>query len=260
MNFTPKTTLASFLAVAVLSLLLLASPEPRTIIAQQPDYTAQCSNGIAVPNPQSNPGLVADCAALLAAKNAFTDPRQRLNWSADIPISEWHSVEIESTLEGNYYRNRVVSLGIGGGLEGGRIVPELANLSNLRHLTLSHSQLTGSIPSGLGNLVNLEDLDISNNQLTGTIPPELGNLSDLESLYLGDNRLTGSIPPDFGNFTYLRNLSLNDNQLTGYIPSELGNLTNLDGLYLNDNQLTGSIPPELGNLTNLDDLYLAGNH
>ena len=259
MNFTPKTTLASFLAVAVLSLLLLASPEPRTVIAQQPDYTAQCSNGIAVPNPQGNPGLVADCAALLAAKNAFTDLHQRLNWSADTPISEWYGVEIESTLEGNYYRNRVVALDIGSGFEGGRIAPELGNLSNLRALTLNHSKLTGSIPPELSNLSNLKWLHLESNQLTGNIPPELGNLVNLRGVYLGENQLTGNIPPELGNLVNLRGVYLGENQLTGTIPPELGNLTRLQELWLNANQLTGAIPPELGNLTRLGQLYLSGN-
>ena len=30
-----------------------------------------CANGVAVPNPQDNPGLVADCSALLEVKDAI---------------------------------------------------------------------------------------------------------------------------------------------------------------------------------------------
>ena len=233
MNFTPKTALAVFLAVAVLSLLLLASPEPRTTNAQQPDYTAQCSNGVVVPNPQDNPGLLQDCVALLAVQSALTDPHGVLNWSADIAISEWNGVELESTLDGGYFRNRVVELLIED--VSGSISPEIGSLSMVWQLAIHNSELTGSIPPELGNLSSLEWLNLNNNRLTGSIPPELGSISNLYRLYLRENQLTGSIPP------------------------ELGNLSNLDGLYLNDNQLTGSIPPELGNLSNLDDLYLAGN-
>lgn len=64
MNFTSKTILTVFFAVAVLSLLLLASPEPRTTSAQQPDYTAQCSNGVIIVDPQDNRDSVQECEPL----------------------------------------------------------------------------------------------------------------------------------------------------------------------------------------------------
>ncbi|MCY4579238.1 MAG: leucine-rich repeat domain-containing protein [Chloroflexi bacterium] len=244
MSFTSKTTLVSFLAVAVLSLLLLASPEPRTVIAQQPDYTTQCSNGIAVPNPQSNPGLVADCAALLAVRDAFAaDPP--LNWSPDTSIHDWEGITSESTLVGSYFRNRVVRLRLHNDGLTGSVPPELSNLANLDELDLSRNQLTGSIPPELGNLANLDELDLSRNQLTGSIPPELGNLANLRKLYLNENQLTGSIPPELGNLANLWILYLNENQLTGSIPPELGNLANLWILMLSGNQLTGCIPVAL---------------
>ena len=248
MNFTPKTALASFLAVAVLSLLLLASPEPRTAIAQQPDYTAQCSNGIAVPNPQNNTGLVQDCAALLASKDTLDPDGQVLNWSSDALISEWEGISLESRLDGGHFRNRVVRLSFSGN---------------------DDRPLTGNISHRLGILIHLKELNLSHNQLTGSIPAELGNLTDLQWLYLNRNQLTGNIPSELGNisyrrvvrndYTYFGGLYLNDNQLTGSIPSALGNTTHLWQLNLSNNQLTGNIPPELGNITFLRYLYLSGN-
>ena len=257
MSFAPKTALSVLLAVSVLSLLLMASWNQHTAIAQQPDYTTQCSNGIAVPHPQNNPGLVSDCAALLTAKDALDPDGQHLDWSDNVSIHDWGGIEIESTLDGAYFRDRVVALGLW--FMTGSIPSELGSLANLRWLELKYGQLTGSIPSELGNLANLRELDLSENQLTGSIPSELGNLANLDDLYLNDIQLTGSIPPELGNLTNLRELDLSENQLTSSIPSELGNLANLDDLYLNDNQLTGSIPPDLGNLTNLGNLYLSGN-
>ena len=85
MSLLPKTALVVFLAVTVLSMLLLASSKQPIATAQQPDYTAQCSNGIAVPDPQDNPGLVSDCAALLAARDAFAADTS-LDWSSDALI------------------------------------------------------------------------------------------------------------------------------------------------------------------------------
>ena len=184
--------------------------------AQQPDYTAQCSNGIAVPDPQNNPVLVEDCAALLALKDVLAaDPP--LDWSDDTSIEEWSGVELESTLDGGYFRNKVVELQLPGRLTGS-MPPELGNLSNLRTLILNGSQLSGSIPSEMGNLAHLYWLELPGNQLSGVIPPELGNLYNLRGLYLSDNQLTGSIPPELGNLYNLRGLYLNNNQLTGSIP------------------------------------------
>ena len=256
MNLKAKG-LAPVLSALSMALLFIVVASHGDVKAQQPDYTSQCSNGIAVLDPQNNPALIEDCAAMLALKDVLTaDPP--LNWSADTSIEEWSSVAIKSTLDGGYFRNKVVGLEFYDRLTGS-MPPELGNLSNLQVLYLSNNQLTGSIPPELGNLSNLRDLHLRENQLTGSIPSELGNLSNLQELYLSNNQLTGSIPSELGNLSNLRGLYLYDNQLTGSIPPELGNLSNLRDLYLSNNQLTGSIPPELGNLSNLQHLYLAGN-
>ena len=62
------------------------------------------------------------------------------------------------------------------------------------------------------------EISLSSSELTGSIPPEIGNLTNLERLYLYDNELTGSIPPDVGNLINLTGLRLDQNQLTGSIP------------------------------------------
>ena len=85
--------------------------------------TEQCSNGVAVPNPADNPGLVSDCAALLAARDALAGVNGYLSWSPDISVSDWDGVTIDN--------NRV---------------------SELR---LSNYDLNGEIPAALGNLDQL---------------------------------------------------------------------------------------------------------
>ena len=264
------------------------TPAPTSTVTLMPTLTAtsipmstpatlaaQCSNGVAVPNPTDNPGLVADCATLLAAKDTLEGEGGNLNWSADVRISDWEGVAIRD--------NRVSSLllvedrlngaipselGSLANLKGlylpsndltGVIPPELGNLANLYALGLGGNQLTGEIPPKLGNLSNLEVLELDGNRLTGEIPSELGNLSNLEALGLSGNRLTGRIPPDLGNLPDLLDIYLDNNQLTGAIPLELGNLANLMHLYLNSNSLTGAIPSELGNLANLVIFDLRGN-
>lgn len=130
---------------------------------------------------------------------------------------------------------------------------------HIEYLFLSHKNLKGNLPPELAQLVNLRSLSLEGNQLTGSIPPELGSLAHLEFLRLSFNQLSGNIPPELGKLTTLGRLELSSNQLTGDIPPELGNLTNLWGLNLRENRLTGNIPEELGNLTHLYDLLLDDN-
>ena len=177
-------------------------------------YTAQCSNGVAVPNPASNAGLVEDCAALLAAKDTLEGARNAFNWSANVAISDWSGIDL------GYGRVAILQVPYG-------------------------KSLNGKIPAELGNLTGLSSLLLSDNQLTGEIPAELGNLTNLWSLLLDGNQLTGKIPSELGNLTELRDLYLQNNQLTGEIPSELGNLARLDSLRLENNRFTGCIPRSL---------------
>ena len=146
--------------------------------------TSDCATGTAVVDATNNPGLVSDCNALLAARDALVGSAP-LNWSATIPIADWDGVTV-----------------------GGR--PR-----RVTALDLSENQLTGPIPTELGGLVNLEELSLWGNQLTGPIPTELGGLVNLEVLHLAGNQLTGPIPTELGGLVNLELLYLSGNQLTG---------------------------------------------
>ena len=237
-----------------------------------------CATGEAVSDPANNTGLVADCEILLAARDTLRGTAT-LNWSADVPITDWDGITIGGTPQ------RVTRLKInrgGGGGLAGRIPAGLGGLNSLTHLDLQANQitgsipaeignmrdlvelrlwgnsLTGSIPSRLGNLNNLKYLELGNNQLRGTIPRGLGNLIKLEVLGLYQNQFSGTVPPELGRLTRLRALWLNQNRLTG-IPTGLGHLTRLGEMHLDDNQLTGSIPADFGNLESLWRLSLSDN-
>ena len=219
----------------------------------EPLYLRKCSDGVAVPNPTSTPGLLADCDALLRAKAVLEGDGTALNWSVDVALTSWDGVTVSST------PSRVTRLDLSSRGLTGSIPTQLGSLTNLEHLDLHSNQLTGSIPTQLGSLTNLQYLNLHTNQLTGSIPTQLGGLTSLQRLFLSTNQLTGSIPTQLGNLTGLLYLSLNRNQLTGSIPSQLGSLTNLRGLDLSANRLTGSIPTQLGSLTNLLTLTLSAN-
>ena len=229
------------------------SPDPNNTwghgFAKLPSLS-ECSD--AVPSAASNPGLVADCEALLAARDTLAGSGT-LNWSGSTAIAAWDGV----TLSGSPLR--VTSLALSDSQLTGTIPPELGNLNNLERLNLTRNQLTGDIPPELSLLTNLQLLALGGNQLTGPIPTWLGSLAKLQELQLWGNQFTGAIPPELGNLPGLVKLGLSENQLTGPIPAELGSLVNLRELWLFSNQLTGEIPAELGSLTNLEGLYLYDN-
>ena len=197
-----------------------------------------CSDGTAVPDPESNPGLVGDCEQLMAAKETLRGSAT-LNWDGNLAITSWQGV----TLSGS--PQRVTTLDLSSLGLTGSIPTELGSLSNLSRLYLSGNQLTGSIPTELSSLSNLTVLWLYSNQLTGTIPKDLGSLSNLTELYLDSNQLTGNIPAELGSLSKLKQLDLRSNQLTGSIPKELSSLSNLTSLKLTGNSLTGCVPADL---------------
>ena len=213
---------------------------------------AGCRAGVAVPDPGSNPGLVADCEALLVAQATLAGAGM-LGWTSDQPVTAWSGVE----LGGAPFRVHAVALP-GRGLWS-VLPPELGQLSELRTLDLRRNYLGGSIPSQFGQLTQLTGLHLSDNELDGPIPPQLGQLSNLTVLNLTSNQLTGVIPFQLGDLSSLQALRLGDNQLTGQIPSALRHLASLEWLQLHGNRLEGLIPPWLVDLSRLQALSLGDN-
>ena len=213
---------------------------------------ADCATGPAVADPHNNPGLLADCAALLAASERWTGAGG-LNWSPHLELAEWDGVTVDDS------GMRVLQVSLSWQrLEGG-IPVELGRLSELERLDLAHNRLSGRIPAALAALADLELLDLSHNELSGAIPGELGQLADLETLDLAGNGLTGSIPRELGNLADLEVLDLRYNELSGFIPGELGGLADLQTLSLSGNKLTGNIPGDIGYLAELESLDLSYN-
>lgn len=181
-----------------------------------------CANGIAVPGPNRPPGLVADCEAMMLAKDTLAEGDTSLNWSPYIPIHRWKGVTLNNSAE------------------------------RVAQLNLTSQGLRGKIPPELGNLEQLEVLRLNNNSLTGEIPHQLGQLSQLRILTLSDNLLTGNIPAELANISSLQELWLRNNALDGQIPDELETLPNLTLIRLSTNQFTGCIPEKLRNVESND--------
>ena len=184
--------------LGALSVALVVLSDGRTPAAAGPVATAwltACGNGMAVAEPEANPALVADCSALLEARDALRGAAE-LNWSAELGLSEWTGVTVGTV--GGVERVTVLNLERQG-LDG--VIPAaLDRLSGLREPRLSRSnRLTGAIPPRLGWLSDLWLLHLARNQLSGVIPTQLGNLLNLDNLlrlYVqGNAGFSGCVPP-----------------------------------------------------------------
>ncbi|XP_051204155.1 uncharacterized protein [Lolium perenne] len=156
------------------------------------------------------------------------------------------------------------------------------NITSIKELGLSETNLYGPFPGALGDMTSLQRLEFDNNGNSATITVDLKNLCDLQvlwldgglafgnitefvsklpqcssskflSLFSDDNNMTGSLPDMEGhlNLNSLQYLSLSNNSITGVIPYGLRNLTSLKMLDLSFNQLTGQIPMLPRSLTEL---------
>ena len=235
------------------------APTPSTTPSPTPRQAIICSNGVVVPNPSENGGLVADCELLWAMKSGFTNGDDKLSsWNATTALGHWVGVQIYGT--GNRVKAlSLYDLSLAGTISMPASLVQAGGLSELTHMYLDKNKLSGSIPSELGSLSKLTWLKLSDNRLGGSIPSELGSLSNLIYIYLNGNQLGGSIPSKLGSLSNLTYMYLNDNQLSGSIPSKLGNMSKLVVLHLGDNKLSGSIPSELGSLSNLQGMSLEDN-
>ena len=223
-------------------------------LAQEEREAPNCANGVVIPDPESNPELVADCQALLTAAPVLIGEAggEAITWSDDTPIVEWTGVLASS--------GRVTALDLSFMGLTGQLSPRLAELSQLTLISVRYNDLTGPIPAEFGQLTNLAWLLLYGNQLTGEIPPELGQLTQLLRMDLDLNQLTGEIPAELGALSNLLELWLDENLLTGSIPPALGGLSRIRHLSITGNGLRGPVPSELGALSNLQSFWASGNN
>jgi len=135
----------------------------------------------------------------------------------------------------------------------------ISNVKRLKHLDLTSTSMTGTMPKELGDLTRLKYFFMPGTTFNpGPIPDEYQKLTNLDDLSLKKTGRTGNFPSWIGKLSGLMLLDLDSNELSGTIPSEIGNLQSLWFLFLHRNKLQGSVPAELGNLK-LDALFLDHN-
>ncbi|XP_071920193.1 probable leucine-rich repeat receptor-like protein kinase At1g68400 [Coffea arabica] len=102
------------------------------------------------------------------------------------------------------------------------VTPNFTAWPSLRHLYLSHNHFTGKFPAGISHLKGLRRLDLSFNYFSGEIPVTgLTQLTHLLTLRLESNWFNGTLGPDNSSLESLLNFNVSENGLTGEIPSWL---------------------------------------
>ncbi|KAK3017913.1 hypothetical protein RJ639_002789 [Escallonia herrerae] len=133
----------------------------------------------------------------------------------------------------------------------------LNNLKYLHSVTITHANLTGSLPKRWH--LNITHIDLSGNNLKGKIPTSLTLLENLEHLNLSSNALNGEIPTSFGDLISLQNVSLASNSLSGPIPDSFTAMPGLVHLDLGSNHFNGTIPKFITEMKGLKYLNLEKN-
>lgn len=110
-------------------------------------------------------------------------------------------------------------------------------LSSLTHLSITDSDLGGTIPDGLCSATTLQVIELIGVQLQGAvICPNYNQLSNLNILDLRNNQLVGDLP-DWSMMDMLVDILLDNNKLTGLL-NALSMPPNLQNLFMRHNQFT----------------------
>ena len=112
-----------------------ASPTPEAASTLE----QACANGVAVAEPEAHPGLVADCEALLRAKDALRGDAS-LDWGGGLAVADWEGIAVSGEPP------RVTGLDLRGKGLTGSIPRELRRL-RLGEVRLAGNALTGCVPS-----------------------------------------------------------------------------------------------------------------
>ncbi|XP_023733432.1 piriformospora indica-insensitive protein 2 [Lactuca sativa] len=142
----------------------------------------------------------------------------------------------------------------------GSLTESIGNMTSLRRLVITGTNVSGDIPVGFGTLQNLEEATLSRNRFTGTLPENVSNLKKLRILDLSQNGFEGNIPAAIGELQNLIKLDLSLNLFSGNFPVSMKGLKNIELLDLSYNRFTNfGIPIFLSEMSKLKEVYLSGN-
>lgn len=189
-----------------------------------------------------NTNTNTDAVILLSFKfSIVSDPLQVLqtwNYNTNQTPCSWNGVQCSGP-----GKDRVTSITLSNSQLQGSIPADLGLIQNLQFLDLSNNSLNGSIPFSLFNATNLRFLDLSSNSFSGQLPENMFALQNLQVLNLSDNALAGKLPDSVTNLKNLTTISAKNNYLSNSLPSGFVFVQSLD---LSSNLIDGSLPSDFG--------------
>ncbi|XP_076924074.1 uncharacterized protein LOC143586401 [Bidens hawaiensis] len=142
----------------------------------------------------------------------------------------------------------------------GSFPESIGDMTGLRRLVITGSNVSGEIPSGFGLLTNLEEVTLSGNNLAGILPENVTKLKNLKILDLSRNGFEGNIPASIGDLGSLIKLDFSRNLFSGGFPASIKGLRSLEFLDLSYNKFSNcGIPLVFDEMSNLKGLFLSGN-
>ncbi|XP_042983394.1 phytosulfokine receptor 1-like [Carya illinoinensis] len=193
-----------------------------------------------------------DLKALTGLSNCLGSLIAGWNSVASPDCCNWTGVTCDSSIVSG---RRVVGLELGSRKLKGKICESLADLDQLRFLSLSHNFLSSSLPDDLFRLQNLEIINISSNDLLG-LSTELQNLREL---HIQDNRFSGPLKNGIANLSNLVKLDISSNLFSVILPDAFGSLTRLEQFSASSNLFIGRLPRSVVNSPSLQMLVLKNN-
>ncbi|KAJ4729565.1 LRR receptor-like kinase family protein [Melia azedarach] len=211
----------------------------------------------------------ADAISLLSFKTTISrDPFNLLaSWNSTTNHCTWYGVTCDQR------SGRVTALRISGTVASsssaaddkhlfvfGTLPASIANLTQLRKLSVPHNAFFGQIPASIGELRLLEVLELQGNNFSGEIPYQISALEHLRILNLSFNSFSGEVPRRLIGNGGLSAIDLSNNELSGgFVIDSLSKCEFLTHLKLSNNFLTDNIPKDIAKCRSLRNLLLDGN-
>lgn len=204
-------------------------------------------------NAATSQDLTSDSLAIVAIYNACDGP----NWNSNNVVG-WFTSDI-SQWNGIWVTNgRITSFQCSNCGMKNEMPDDIYNLTALRQLTLSESNLTFNIDDRIGDLEDLEILDLRNLDYPGDLEI-FCEVENLKELTIGSTATKGPIPSCLAEKPFTR-LAIRDADFEAApIPEIFSEMEDLKFLFLTNNNLTGPFPESVCDVDALRVIDFAGN-